>query len=132
MVIDVLGLYTTELVNRRGSALAVQTEFVHLLDVGNEAYAASGANVRFRFVAFHETNYAIGPNKDNDVALNDIRINNLPDLDLHAARDALRAWMRNQNRWRAGALTGYYSSGCVCFSSRMHCFKVFGCRLIMT
>ena len=87
----VLGLQRFGVAPMGGSALAVQTEFVHLLDVGNEAYAASGANVRFRFVAFHETNYAIGPNKDNDVALNDIRINNLPDLDLHAARDAAGA-----------------------------------------
>ncbi len=91
VVIDVLGLYTTELVNRRGSTAAVETEFTHLLTIGNEAYAASGANVRFQFVGFRQTNYPVGAAYDNDVALGDIRTNALPDLDLHAARDALRA-----------------------------------------
>lgn len=89
-LIDVLGLYTTELVARRGSAALVETEFTHLLALANEAYANSGANVRFRFVAFRQTDYPVDP--DNDIALTAIRTNALPDgLNLHAARDAVHA-----------------------------------------
>jgi hypothetical protein len=88
--IDVLGLYTTDLVALRGSVSAAKTEFTHLIAVANQAHIDSGSVVRLRLVATQQTNYPA--NSFNDAALSALQANALPDgLDVRALRDASAA-----------------------------------------
>lgn len=88
--IDVLGVFTTDLVQLRGSQAAVQTEFANQMAVANQAYADSGLQVRFRLVGLREVPFA--QDMGNHDVLYAITGNSLPDgFDLHALRDSLAA-----------------------------------------
>ncbi len=88
--IDVLGIYTTDLVTLRGSASAAETEFTNALAIANQAYIDSDTVVRLHMVGLRETNYPETTN--NLTALYDITNNTLPDgLDVHQLRDNLAA-----------------------------------------
>lgn len=88
--VDVLGVYTSDLVALRGSASAVETEFANLLAVANQAYIDSGTVVRLRLVGLRETGYP--PDRDNHRALEEMTSNDLPDgLDVHAVRLEVQA-----------------------------------------
>lgn len=88
--ITVLGVYTSNLAEQRGSATAAETEFVNNLEVSNQALIDSGINARYRMVGLLETDYP--GDIHNQTLLNDLRANQLRDgLDIHARRDALGA-----------------------------------------
>src|SRR5690606_29835281 len=85
--ITVLGVYTTNLVEERGSVEAAESEFISLLEISNQAHIDSGTNARFKLVAMLQTDYPA--HVFNDVALSDLKDNALKDgLDIHAQRDA--------------------------------------------
>lgn len=85
--ITVLGVYTTNLVQERGSVAAAETEFLSLLEISNQAHIDSGTRTRFKLVGLLETDYPGGV--FNDVVLGDLAANRLKDgLDIHAERDA--------------------------------------------
>lgn len=85
--ITVLGVYTTNLVEERGSAEAAESEFINLLEVSNQAHIDSGTTVRFALAGLLETDYSA--HVFNSVVLSDLAGNRLEDgLDIHAARDA--------------------------------------------
>lgn len=88
--IDVLGVYTTDLVQLRGSQAAVQAEFENQMAVTNQVYADSGLQVRFRLVGLREVPFA--QDMGNTDVLYAITDNSLPDgFDLHGLRDSLAA-----------------------------------------
>ena len=88
--IDVLGLYTTDLVALRGSVAAAKTEFTNLIAVANQAHIDSGSVVRLRLVAMQQTNYPAA--SFNDAALYALQANTLPDgLDVRPLRDRYAA-----------------------------------------
>lgn len=88
--IRVLGVYTNNLVDLRGSAAAVETEFTNLLAVANQAHADSGSVARFALAGFRQTDVPAGTS--NHQALSALADNALPDgLDVWQARDALEA-----------------------------------------
>ncbi len=90
VVIDLLGLYTDELVARLGSVAAAETEFLHLLAVANEAYDLSGTGVQFALAGLVKVDYPLA--RENGRVLSDMQQNLMPDgFDLHAARDAAQA-----------------------------------------
>ena len=85
--ITVLGVYTTNLVDERGSVEAAETEFINLLEVSNQAMIDSGTTGRFTLVGLLETDYPAAV--FNNVVLSDLSGNQLKDgLDIHAERDA--------------------------------------------
>lgn len=89
VAIDVLAVYTTELVAARGSTAAVETEFTNLFAIANQAYADSGTVVRLNLVGFRQTGH--GADIGNVAALEAIRSNGLSDIDIWAERDATHA-----------------------------------------
>lgn len=113
VTIDVLGVYTTELVEARGSVAAAETEFTNLLAAANQAYLDSGTVVRLNLVGFRQTNY--GFDYSNSDALYAIRTNQLHDeLDIWAERDAtgadLVAMLRSYNGGSSCGV-GYLNGG---------------------
>ena len=85
--IDVLGVYTTNLVEERGSVSAAETEFINLLEISNQAHVDSGTSARFKLVGMVETDFPASAY--NDAVLYALQGNSLPDgLDIHAERDA--------------------------------------------
>ncbi len=88
--IDVLGIYTTDLVALRGSASAAETEFTNLLAIANQAFIDSGTVVRLNLVGLRETNYP-GTATNADVSTRLIS-NALPDgLNVRQIRIGLAA-----------------------------------------
>lgn len=88
--INVLGIYTANLVALRGSASAAETEFVNLVEVANQAHIDSGTIARLKLVAMRQTDYPAAT--FNGQALADIQQNQLSDgLDVHALRDSVAA-----------------------------------------
>lgn len=88
--IDLLGLYTSDLVALRGSVAAAETEYANQVAITNQAHIDTGTTVRFRIVGLHET--AIAPDVDDLAALDLITGGTLSDgLDVHALRDASQA-----------------------------------------
>lgn len=85
--ITVLGVYTTNLAQQRGSASAAETEFVNSLEVSNQALIDSGVNARYKLVGLLETDYP--GDVHNQIVLNDLRNNQLKDgLDIYDQRDS--------------------------------------------
>lgn len=85
--ITVLGVYTTNLVDERGSAAAAETEFINQIEITNQAHIDSGTRARFNLVGLLETDYPASV--FNGVLLQDLQHNRLKDgLDIHAERDA--------------------------------------------
>ena len=85
--ITVLGVYTSNLAQQRGSASAAETEFVNNLEVSNQTLIDSGVNARYKLVGLLETDYP--GDVHNEILLNDLRNNLLKDgLDIHAQRDS--------------------------------------------
>lgn len=75
--IDVLGVYTTNLVEMRGSASAAETEFINLFAIANQAHIDSGTTARLRVARLVQTDYPAGA--FNRVALSDLTSDTLPD-----------------------------------------------------
>lgn len=88
--IDVLGVYTADLVSLRGSASAAETEFANLVAITNQAHVDSGTRARFRLVRLVQTEYP--GDRGNTSALYAMTGNALPDgLDLAALRQEVTA-----------------------------------------
>lgn len=87
--IDVLGVYTTNLVTLRGSVAAAETEFTNLVAVANQAHTDSGTIARLRLVAMRQVDYPAAT--FNSVALDAIRTNAVAGANLHALRDQYAA-----------------------------------------
>ena len=84
--IDVLGVYTTNLVALRGSVAAAESEFTNLIAVANQAHVDSGTVARLRLVAMRQVDYS--PGSFNYQALDAITGNTIPGVDVYALRDA--------------------------------------------
>lgn len=88
--IDLLGVYTSDLVSLRGSVAAAESEFTNQVAIANQAFRDSGASARLRLVGLRETDFP--PSTSNLDALFAITENKVPDgLDLHQLRDTLAA-----------------------------------------
>jgi hypothetical protein len=87
--IDLLAVYTTNLVQLRGSALAAETEFTNLVAIANQAHIDSGTVARLHVVGMRQVDYPA--EASNGQALSAITANTIPGVDLHALRDELRA-----------------------------------------
>lgn len=112
--IDVLGLYTTNLVYERGSVSAAETEVINQLQVTNQAHIDSGTRARFNLVGLLETDYPA--DIFNERLIRDLQSNSLPDgLDIHAERDAhgadLVALMRPSAPGDSDCGRGYLNGG---------------------
>lgn len=90
VTITILGVYTKNLSQLRGSRSAAETEYRNLVAVMNQAHIDSGTIARFEVADFVELDYPAGAS--NDEARSDIIGNTLPDgTDLHARRDEAAA-----------------------------------------
>ena len=88
--IDLLGLYTPDLVALRGSVSAAETEYANQVAIANQAHIDTGTRVRFRVAGLSEA--ALAPEVTNDEALSLITEGVLPDgFDIDALRDELQA-----------------------------------------
>lgn len=89
VTINLLGVYTTNLVTLRGSVSAAETEFTNLVAVANQAHVDSGTVARFQLVGLEQADQ---PAEDhNTVALDALYFNEVPGIDVWARRDALAA-----------------------------------------
>ncbi|MFH1599886.1 MAG: Calx-beta domain-containing protein [Pseudomonadota bacterium] len=70
-VIDIVVVYTGNLLDLWGSQAVMQARIAQLEAISNQAYADSQANVRIRVVASHLVDYPL--RNDNGAVLNDIR-----------------------------------------------------------
>lgn len=77
VTVDVLAVYTDNLVTKRGSASAAETEFVNLVAIANQAHSDSGSVVRLRIVGMKLIAYP--ESATNNKALQDLTNNSLPD-----------------------------------------------------
>lgn len=90
VTIDLLAAYTTNLVDLRGSASAVETEYQSLVAITNQAHLDSGSRARFAIADFVEVGFPAGGL--NQTALYAMRDNGIDeDTDIHALRDAAAA-----------------------------------------
>lgn len=89
VVIDVLALYSDDLVELRGGAAAAETELTHLFAVTNQAHADSGSRVRFEVVARRQLPVEKG--RWNSDVLTDITNGVGISLDLPSLRDEVAA-----------------------------------------
>lgn len=87
--IAVLGLYTDDLVDLRGSAAAVETEVTNLFAITNQSHLDSGTGVRMNVVALRQI--TIDPAASNHTALYAVTDNNVAGVDLYQLRDDLAA-----------------------------------------
>lgn len=87
--IAVLGLYTDDLVELRGSVAAAETEVTNLFAIANQAHLDSATRVRLKVVSLRQVN--IDPTMDNHRALNAVTDNNVAGVDLFQLRDELAA-----------------------------------------
>ena len=87
--IVVLGLYSDDLVELRGSVSAAETEVTNLFAVANQAHVDSATGVRFKVAALRRI--AIDPTLSNDSVLNAVTDNAVAGIDLPALRDQMAA-----------------------------------------
>jgi hypothetical protein len=87
--IAVLGLYTDDLVQLRGSVAAAETEVTNLFAITNQSHLDSGTGVRTKVVALRQV--TIDPGASNHTALYAITDNTVAGVDLHQLRDDLAA-----------------------------------------
>lgn len=89
MVIDVLGIYTSGVVEERGSAAAAETYFHSLVSLANQAFVDSGVDVRYRVVGLRQVPEMVG--RFNIQVIEDLRTNRIPGIDVVAEREAVQA-----------------------------------------
>ncbi len=87
--IVVLGLYTDDLVELRGSASAAETEVASLFAQANQSHIDSGTRVRLRLAGMRRI--AIDPELGNHSVLYAVTDNTVAGVDLLALRDELAA-----------------------------------------
>lgn len=87
--IDVLALYTDDLVALRGSVSAAETEVTNLFAIANQAHVDSGTRVRFKLEGMRRV--AVDPTLTNHNALYAISNNSVQGIDLHSLRDEMAA-----------------------------------------
>ncbi|MCR6664398.1 MAG: M12 family metallo-peptidase [Luteimonas sp.] len=87
--IDLLAVYTANLVQLRGSVSAAETEFTNLVAIANQAHIDSGTIARLHVVGMRQVDYPAGAT--NAQALHDLTANTIPGVDLLALRNELRA-----------------------------------------
>lgn len=87
--IAVLGLYTDNLVELRGSVSAAETEVASLFAIANQSHIDSGTRVRLLLSG--QRKIALDPALDNTQALWAITDNTVPGIDLLQVRDAMAA-----------------------------------------
>ncbi|KGQ18621.1 putative secreted protein [Lysobacter dokdonensis DS-58] len=87
--IDVLALYSPELVARRGSVAAAKTQIAHLIAVANQAHRDSGTRVRLHMIGAQEV--AIPADLTNAQALDVLTAGRYGDIDFEALRDKTAA-----------------------------------------
>ncbi len=87
--IVILGLYTDDLVDLRGSVSAAETETTNLFAIANQSHIDSGTRVRLTLAGLRRI--TIDPALNNHQALYAITDNNVPDIDLLQLRDDMAA-----------------------------------------
>lgn len=87
--IDVLAFYSPDLVTKRGSVSAVQTEMANLFAVANQSHVDSGSRVRLNAVGVQQL--AVPDTDTNSKILNDMSYGRVPGVDLEAMRDSYGA-----------------------------------------
>ncbi len=87
--IVVLGLYTDDLVELRGSASAAETEVTNLFAIANQAHVDSATDVQFKVAALKQV--AIDPALDNQSILYAVTDNTIAGIDLYQLRDTKAA-----------------------------------------
>lgn len=87
--IDVLGLYTGDLVELRGSVSAAETEVTSLFAIASQAHLDSGTRVRLQVASLLRVD--IDPEWSNHEALDAITANTVPSVDLYRLRDEMAA-----------------------------------------
>lgn len=85
----VLGLYTDDLVDLRGSVSAAETEVTNLFAITQQSFLDSGTRVRLRVAGLQQV--AIDPALGNHQALYAVTDNNIPGIDLSRLRDDMAA-----------------------------------------
>ena len=85
----VLGLYTDDLVDLRGSVSAAETEMTNLFAITNQAHVDSGTGVLFTVAALRQVN--VDPSMSNHDALDAVTDNTIAGIDLTQLRDDLAA-----------------------------------------
>jgi len=83
--IDLLGLYTDELVAFRGSVSAAETEVIHQVAVSNQAHEDSGSRVRFVLAGMRQITVDAGAS--NDAVLYSATGNAIAGVDIPRLRD---------------------------------------------
>ena len=87
--IVVLGLYTDDLVELRGTVSAAETEVTNLFAIANQAHEDSATGVRFNVAGLKRV--AVDPALSNDVVLDAVTNNTLAGIDLPPLRDQMAA-----------------------------------------
>lgn len=88
--VDVLGLYTKNMVELRGSVAAAETEIQNYLAIANQAHRDSNTGITLKYVGLHQVDYP--STAMNTTVLTDLGANNMPDgTDVQALRESLRA-----------------------------------------
>lgn len=87
--VDVLGLYTDDLVTLRGSVSAAETEVTNLFAIAHQAHVDSGTDITVRLVGLRRV--TSDPMRSNRTVLDDITQNRIKGVDLVALRDSLAA-----------------------------------------
>ncbi len=85
----VLGLYTGDLVELRGSVSTVETEMVNLFAIANQSHIDSATGVELKLAGLRQA--TIEPTDNNHVALSAITENQVAGIDLVQLRDSLAA-----------------------------------------
>lgn len=111
--ITVLGLYTPDLVELRGSAATAEAQFIHLLAVANQAHMDSGSRVRLKLAGLRLVE--IPERLDNHEALYDVTENRVEGIDLHRLRDEVEAdlvaVLRTLTAWSGSCGVGWLNGG---------------------
>lgn len=87
--IVVLGLYTDDLVDLRGSVSAAETEMTNLFAITNQTHVDSGTGVRFKLAGLKRI--AVDPAVSNQDALYAVTNNAIAGVDLFKLRDDMAA-----------------------------------------
>src|SRR3546814_7449515 len=83
--IVVLGLYTDDLVELRGSVSAAETEVTNLFAIANQAHLDSATGVQLKVAALKRV--SVDPELANDVVLDAATNNTIAGVDLSSLRD---------------------------------------------
>lgn len=89
VTIDVLGIYTSGVVEDRGSAAAAETYFHSLVELANQAFVDSGIDVRYRLVGLRLV--PEWPGRFNSSVLSDLAANRIPGIDVGVERESVQA-----------------------------------------